>query len=210
MTKKIDGNKQMLEIIKGLKDRPKLLLHVCCAPCASAVLPKLTPYFDVDILFFNPNITDFDEYEKRREWVEKLADILNKDSSTKIGIVPARYMPSEFYDEAEGLETEKEGGARCSRCFYLRLEETARRARALGYQYFCTTLTLSPHKNAELINEIGYMVEEGLPVKYLPSDFKKENGYKKSVDFCTQHGIYRQTYCGCEFSQNQKDDDNEK
>lgn len=195
-------HKIMREHIEGLACRPSLLLHACCAPCASAVIPLLTPHFDVGVMFFNPNITDRGEYEHRLGELVKLIGIFNENriSPKPLKFVPSRYAPSEYYDSVMGLENEREGGSRCARCFYLRLQETRQAAAAKGYQYFCTTLTVSPHKNAALINRIGLELQEDCGVKYLPSDFKKENGYQKSIESSKKFGLYRQNYCGCEFS----------
>ncbi|HPG92055.1 MAG TPA: epoxyqueuosine reductase QueH [Clostridia bacterium] len=199
---KIDYNAIMKEEIERLSFRPSLLLHVCCAPCASSVVPILAKFFDVDIFYFNPNITDRTEYEKRESELIKLIDIYNceKLSVKKIKIIPSAYLPSTFYDVASGFESEPEGGLRCERCFYLRLEETFSQATKKNYDYFCTTLTVSPHKNAEIINTIGEELSRGGGAKFLKSDFKKENGYKNSIELSKKYGLYRQNYCGCDFS----------
>jgi len=203
---KIDYNRIMKEETEKLDFRPSLLLHVCCAPCASAVIPILAKNFDVDLFYFNPNITDPVEYEKRKDELIRLVDIYNdeKISQKNISIIPSKYMPSEFYDVIDGFESEPEGGLRCERCFYLRLEETFTQAAQKGYDYVCSTLTVSPHKNAEIINTIGEELSKNGKIKFLTSDFKKENGYKKSIDLSNKYGLYRQNYCGCEFSKNTK------
>lgn len=204
---KIDYNIEMHQTMDELKNRPSLLLHACCAPCASAVLPILTKSFDVDVIFSNSNITDASEYEHRLSELKRLLNIYNQRriSPKPIGLIPARYSPSEFYDVATGLEAEREGGMRCNRCFRMRLEETCRVAKQKNYEYFCTTLTVSPHKNAVLINTIGEEVSDDGGVKYLASDFKKQDGYKKSIEICREYEIYRQSYCGCEFSEQNTD-----
>lgn len=197
----INYDKKMTDIISGLKARPRLLLHACCAPCASAALPVLARHFDTDILFFNPNITDFAEYDLRFAQLDKLLGIYNGEKlcPSPIKLIPSRYETSEFYSFAAALSGEKEGGARCEACFKLRLLETKNVAESRGYEYFCTTLTVSPHKNAALINRIGLSLE-GEAAKFLPSDFKKGDGYRKSVEMSKKYGLYRQNFCGCEFS----------
>ena len=174
----------------------KLLLHSCCAPCSSYCLKETAKAFRVTVFYYNPNLDCEAEYVKRKS--EQLrflretgyADFLDCD-----------YSPEEFAEAVEGYEQEPEGGARCSRCFRLRLEKTARAAKAGGFDYFGTTLTVSPLKNAALINEIGYELQDLYGVKYLPSDFKKRGGYYESVALSKQYGLYRQNYCGCVYSQ---------
>ena len=174
----------------------KLLLHSCCAPCSSYCLKETAKAFRVTVFYYNPNLDCEAEYVKRKS--EQLrflretgyADFLDCD-----------YSPEEFSEAVEGYEQEPEGGARCSRCFRLRLEKTARAAKAGGFDYFGTTLTVSPLKNAALINEIGYELQDLYGVKYLPSDFKKRGGYYESVALSKQYGLYRQNYCGCVYSQ---------
>ena len=173
-----------------------LLLHSCCAPCSSYCLKETAKAFRVTVFYYNPNLDCEAEYVKRKS--EQLrflretgyADFLDCD-----------YSPEEFAEAVEGYEQEPEGGARCSRCFRLRLEKTARAAKAGGFDYFGTTLTVSPLKNAALINEIGYELQDLYGVKYLPSDFKKRGGYYESVALSKQYGLYRQNYCGCVYSQ---------
>jgi len=174
--------------------RPKLLLQSCCGPCSSYVLEYLTQFFDVTLLYYNPNIQPQAEYEKR---LEHQREVLRH--------IPARIMECDydgaaFEAVAAGYEDAPEGGERCARCFLLRLEETARRAAAEGFDYFCTTLTVSPHKDAERINRIGMMLAERCGVRWLPSDFKKRNGYLRSIRLAQEWGLYRQDWCGCEYS----------
>ena len=174
----------------------KLLLHSCCAPCSSYCLKETAKAFRVTVFYYNPNLDCEAEYVKcKSEQLRFLretgyADFLDCD-----------YSPEEFAEAVEGYEQEPEGGARCSRCFRLRLEKTARAAKAGGFDYFGTTLTVSPLKNAALINEIGYELQDLYGVKYLPSDFKKRGGYYESVALSKQYGLYRQNYCGCVYSQ---------
>jgi len=185
--------------ITGLSKPPRLLLHCCCAPCTSSVLECLSEYFCVTALFYNPNIAPEHEYIKRSEEFKKLPQFgITPD---RIDLMLSEYDPGQFNKAASGLEDEPEGGARCRVCYKLRLEETSKRASEGGFDYFTTTLSVSPHKNAAVINEIGsaLTVEDG--VKYLRSDFKKRDGYKRSVELSKQYGLYRQSYCGCLSSQ---------
>ncbi|MDR0914546.1 MAG: epoxyqueuosine reductase QueH [Oscillospiraceae bacterium] len=181
------------------KALPHLLLHCCCAPCSSAVLQYLQQGFLLDIYFFNPNITDRQEYTHRLEEQKRL--IAQMPLQNPVGFLEAPYNPQEFLQVCKGLEDAPEGGKRCEKCFELRLGATAKAATAGDYDYFATTLTLSPLKNAALINKIGQSCTNGnLGTKYLPSDFKKGDGYKNSLELSKQYGLYRQNYCGCEFS----------
>ncbi len=195
---KIDYNAKMKEIISNLTDRPKLLLHSCCAPCSSSVLQRIKEYFDVTVLYYNPNIYPEEEYFKRKQEQIKLLNILN------IKLMDCDYIPEEYYQKVVGYECEKEGGARCEKCFYLRLEKTAQLATNNGFDFFGTTLTVSPHKNAEIINRIGEELEKKYGIKFLYSDFKKEDGYLNSIKLSKEYNLYRQEYCGCEFSKPQK------
>lgn len=181
---------------KLVAERPRLLLQCCCGPCGSYVLEYLCRFFDVTVLFYNPNIFPAGEYEKRLFWLGK---VLEKQGG-KIRFSDCAYEPERFDEIAAGLENEPEGGARCTRCFKLRLRETARRAKAEGFDFFCTTLSVSPHKDAERINAIGFELERELGVRWLPSDFKKREGYKRSLELSEEYGLYRQDYCGCRFS----------
>ena len=192
---KPDFNKRMLELCRTVTPGEKLLLHSCCGPCSSRCLETLKEFFKVTVLFYNPNITDPAEYEKRKgEQLRFLretgwADFLDCD-----------YAPQEFFSYARGLEGEKEGGARCYKCYRLRLEKTAQLAKEGGYGWFCSTLSVSPHKNAAWLNELGEEIEKRTGVRWLYSDFKKENGYLRSVRLAQEHNLYRQNYCGCIFS----------
>lgn len=192
---KCDMNKKMLEIMDKVPAGTRLLLHSCCGPCSSRCLETLKEKFAVTVLYYNPNITDRSEYEKRKGDQIRLlretgwAEFLDCD-----------YDPAEFFAAAKGLEGEKEGGARCYRCYELRLAETARIAAEKGFAFFCTTLSVSPHKNAQWINEIGERFEKEYGVQWLYSDFKKQNGYLRSVELAKEYHLYRQNYCGCVFS----------
>lgn len=175
--------------------KPTLLLHICCAPCGCGVISRLAPFFSVTLYYYNPNIDTEDEYNKRFDEIPKLLRLSGlKDS---VSLIKSEYDHDEFAAAARGFENEPEGGARCPRCFELRLDETARYAAAHGYEYFCTTLTVSPHKNAEVINLIGERLAERRGVRWLPSDFKKRDGYLMSVKLSKEYGLYRQCYCGC-------------
>ena len=193
---KIDYNLKMKQIISNLSDKPKLLLHSCCAPCSSHVMQKIKEFFDITVVYYNPNIFPKEEYEKRKSEQIRLLDILN------IKYLDCDYDENEFLKFVEGFENEKEGGARCSKCFLLRLEYTAKVAKEKHYNFFGTTLTVSPHKNAEIINNIGKALEDKYNINFLYSDFKKEEGYLKSIKLSNEYNLYRQNYCGCRYSIN--------
>ncbi len=178
--------------------RPSVLLHACCAPCTSSVLEYLSKHFEVSLFFYNPNIYPREEYLKRLGEMKKL--LILAPFAAGVGLIEGNYAYRDWQNSISGTETEREGGARCSLCFEKRLSETARLAAEMNFDYFCTTLTVSPHKNAELINAIGRAEGEKRSIPFLPSDFKKRDGYKRSVDLCAEYDIYRQNYCGCEYS----------
>lgn len=179
-----------------------LFLHCCCAPCSSYVLEYLNPYFDITLFFFNPNITEKNEYEKRKQELKRY--VSEVPFGAKVQWRDADYCPESFWKISKGLEQEPERGARCEKCFRLRLSETARRAKEENCDYFCTTLSISPHKNADLLMSIGEQLAETYDVSYLPSDFKKKGGYKRSIELSGEHHLYRQDYCGCVFSKKQR------
>ena len=189
---------EMEKIINNLKHKPKLLLHVCCAPCSSYVLSILVKYFDIDIVYYNPNITDELEYNKRLDELKKFLKIDLYNGLIKI--VDCDYDNMDFFNVVKGLEEEKEGGRRCFECYKLRLEYTAKVASQLGYDYFTTSLSISPYKNSKWLNEIGVYLENEYGIKYLTADFKKKNGYKKSIELSKKYNLYRQDYCGCIYS----------
>lgn len=176
---------------------PSLLLHACCAPCSSACLEYLSGHFDITVFYFNPNISPQSEFEKRLAEEERLLSELPLEG---VKLIAGQYDYSRFLDISKGLEDCPEGGERCFRCYRLRLEETARLAKERGFDYFCTTLTISPLKNAEKLNKIGYEAAEKYGVAWLPSDFKKKEGYKRSIELSHQYNLYRQDFCGCAFS----------
>lgn len=182
---------------------PRLLLHSCCAPCSSYVLEYLSDYFEITVFYYNPNISPAEEYEKRAAEQQHLIQEL--PAKHPIHLVVGAYEPERFYAVSKGLETVPEGGERCFRCYRLRLEETAKMAAEGGFDYFATTLTISPLKNAQKLNEIGEELSELYKVEHLPSDFKKKNGYKRSVELSAEYGLYRQNYCGCVFSKREQE-----
>lgn len=185
-------------IVKENK-RPKLLLHSCCAPCSSYVLEYLTNYFDITVFYYNPNISSYEEYEKRYKEVQRFIHDFGLEN--KVSFIRGDYDNDKYEKLIEGLENEKEGGTRCEKCYYLRLEETCRYAKEHGFDYFTTTLSISPYKNSEKLNNIGKKLEDEYDVLYLLSDFKKKNGYKRSIELSREYNLYRQNYCGCIYSQ---------
>ena len=193
---------EMLEIINNLDYRPKLLLHSCCGPCSTTVLSFLESFFDIIVYYYNPNIEPIEEYEKRKNEQIRFIKEFNKPSIT---FLEGLYENDKFRECSQGLESELEGGARCVSCFKLRLEETALKAKELNCDCFGTTLTVSPHKNSKIINEIGKHLEEKYNIKFLYSDFKKKDGYKKSIILSKEYNLYRQDYCGCLFGRRNND-----
>ena len=179
------------------EQKRKLLLHACCAPCSSASLEKVKDNFDITVYFYNPNITNAEEYQKRLAEEERF---LSEVYGESVKLICGEYAPEVFYSLSAGLENQPERGARCLKCYAERLLKTAQTAKKNGFDYFATTLTLSPHKDANALNKIGYEIQEEIGVKYLPTDFKKDNGYKRSIELSKIYGLYRQNYCGCEFS----------
>lgn len=192
------------ETIKKLNGRrPKLLLHSCCGPCSTYVLEYLSEFFDITVFYYNPNIYPPDEFYKRMEEQRRLIEDMFGDGSVKF--IEGVYDDTLFYKTVSGLEACKEGAERCFECYRLRLRQTAQTAVNGGYEFFTTTLSISPHKNAQTLNEIGAEIAEEYGIKYLFSDFKKKNGYKRSCELSRIYGIYRQDYCGCVFSKRDRD-----
>lgn len=187
-----------IERLNGRKAR--LLLHACCAPCSSASLEYLVQYFDITLFFYNPNISSAEEFGKRLNELKRFTE--ECPFAKGIKIISPEYNHREFLDAAAGLESAKEGGERCEKCFSLRLNKTAEQAEKSGFEYFATTLTISPLKNAEKINLCGEGAVVG-NVMYLPTDLKKQERYKRSIELSKKYGLYRQSFCGCEFSRNQ-------
>lgn len=197
MEQKINYDKVLEKIINNLEYKPKLLLHSCCGPCSSYVITYLKDYFDITILYYNPNIEPLEEYEKRKQEQLKLIEKLNIKSLT---LMDVEYNNEIYRKYVKGHEKDMEGGHRCHLCYELRLDVTAKMALDNNYDYFGTTLTVSPYKNAQILNNIGEMLQEKYNIKWLYSDFKKKEGYKKSIELSKKYNLYRQDYCGCLFS----------
>lgn len=190
---------KLKEIIDKLDYKPKLLLHSCCAPCSSYVITYLYDYFDITILYYNPNIYPYEEYKKRKD--EQIRLISNFKG---VKIIDCDYDNDIYNEVIKGLENEPERGSRCTKCFYLRLDKTGEIAKKNNFEYFGTTLTVSPYKNARLLNEIGEVISKKYDIKWLYSDFKKNDGYKKSIELSKKYDLYRQDYCGCIYSKRDK------
>ena len=203
---KVNYQKELEKLLKQLGEEqraPSLLIHSCCAPCSSYVLEYLSEYFKITIFYYNPNIYPESEYTKRILEQQKL--IRDMKFRYPVSFLAGKYDKEKFYEMAAGMEDLKEGGARCMKCYELRLTEAARQAVAGEFDYFTTTLSISPMKNAQKLNEIGVRVGEEYGVKYLVSDFKKKNGYKRSTELSREYGLYRQDYCGCVFSKMERE-----
>ena len=186
----ITNYKELENFLENTKEKKKLLIHACCGPCSTSVLELLNKYFLIDVLYYNPNIYPEEEYKKRLNALKKVSK----------NIISFSYDSDLFTNLVKGLETEKEGGLRCYKCIEARLRKTATYAKENGYDFFTTTLSVSPHKNSKMINEIGYKLEKEYNIKYLYSDFKKKEGYKRSITLSKNLNLYRQTYCGCKYS----------
>ena len=189
------------DLISKLDYKPSLLLHSCCGPCSTEVLTYLEPYFNITVLYYNPNIEPLEEYLKRKNEQIRFIKEFNKEN---IKFLDCDYDNETFRKVTKGLENEREGKARCPICFNLRLDYTARKAKELGFEYFGTTLTVSPHKNSMQINTLGCFIASKYNLKYLYSDFKKKDGYKKSIELSKEYNLYRQDYCGCLYSKKDK------
>lgn len=201
---KINYQKQLDSLISGLHgSTPTLFLHACCAPCSSYVLEYLSEYFQITLFYYNPNIFPEEEYRKRIAEVKRLISEL--PVKNKVEFQEGKYDPESFFSLAVGHEAEPEGGERCGLCYELRLREAAQLAQQGGFDYFTTTLSISPYKNAQKLNEIGAELEREYSVNYLYSDFKKRNGYRRSIELSTEYNLYRQDYCGCVYSKAQRD-----
>ncbi len=198
----LELNRTLSEIERSGK-RPRLLLHACCAPCSSYVLEYLSKYFNITLYFYNPNISPESEYVFRSEELKRL--VFEMPLNGIADVVTVDYNSGEFYNIVKGYEDMPEGGARCKICYRLRLERSARYAAENGYDYFTTTLSISPYKNSEWLNSIGAELSDKYGVRYLFSDFKKKNGYKRSCELSEKYGLYRQNYCGCEYSKPQNE-----
>jgi predicted adenine nucleotide alpha hydrolase (AANH) superfamily ATPase len=191
--------------IEELDYTPTLLIHSCCAPCSSYVLEYLADYFKITVYYYNPNITFNDEYQKRYIEQQEFIVAINKAAKNKIEFLGGNYDTKEFYDSIKGYEKIREGGERCFKCYDLRLTQTAIIGKELNFDYFTTALSISPLKNSAKINEIGVRLEGELGVKFLQADFKKKNGYKRSIEISRDHNLYRQDYCGCTFSKEERE-----
>lgn len=189
--------------IKLSGKKPSLLLHACCAPCASYVIEYLSDFFDITLFYYNPNISPKTEYDFRLSELSRLCSEHPKAKNIKI--LPSQYNPEEFFQLAKGLEELKEGGERCKKCYELRLRKTAEEAKKHGFDFFTTTLTISPYKNANWLNEIGENLMKEYGVNYLFSDFKKKNGYKRSIELSKEYNLYRQGFCGCVYSKKESE-----
>ena len=190
-----------IELIKDNDVKPNLLLHACCGPCSSYVIEYLSKYFDITIYYYNPNTYPEEEFTRRYDELDKF--INNFNNSVKI--IKEQYNPTEFYNSIKGLEHLGEKSRRCYNCYKLRMNKAARYAKDNGYDYFTTTLSISPYKNANWINEIGKKIENNLGIRYLYSDFKKKDGYKRSLELSKKYNLYRQEYCGCVYSKQERE-----
>ena len=203
MPNRINYQLEMEKVLKQLDaagTRPKLLLHACCAPCSSATLERLADHFDLTILYYNPNIYPPTEYHRREAELERFV----QEAGYRFPVVELPYEPKEFYDAVRGLEQEPEKGERCTVCYRLRLEQAARYAAEQGLDWFCTTLSISPMKDPVRINTLGAELGAQYGVRFLPSEFRKKDGYKRSLELSAQYGLYRQDYCGCVFSKEER------
>lgn len=198
---KINYQKELDKILLNTNGQT-LMLHSCCAPCSSYVLSYLNKYFKITVLYYNPNITDENEYKKRK--AEQIRLISELPAENPIEIIDCDYEPDKFFKIAKGLENCPEGGERCFKCYELRLEKAAELAKKHNFDWFCTTLSISPLKNAQKINEIGNELSKKYGINFLPSDFKKKEGFKQSIELSKKYSLYRQNYCGCVYSKNQK------
>lgn len=189
-----------LDKIKNLNVKPKLLLHACCGPCSSYVIEYLSKYFDITIYYYNPNIYPEDEYTRRKEEAKRFIDLFNSD----VKFIECKYDPNEYYNSIKGLENLGERSKRCYNCYKLRMKEASLYAKENNYDYFTTTLSISPYKISSWINEIGENLSNEYDIKYLYADFKKKNGFKRSLELSKEYNMYRQDYCGCIYSYNNK------
>lgn len=202
---KINYQKELDKIIDDIgNSTPRLFLHSCCAPCSSYTLEYLSQYFNITVFYYNPNISPKAEFDKR--YLEQKRLIETMPTKNRVELVQGDYCYQDFLDIAKGLENVPEGGERCFKCYRMRLEATAKIAKEQGFDYFCTTLSISPLKNSQKINEIGYEIEKEYGIKWLPSDFKKREGYKRSIELSREYNLYRQNFCGCVYSKEKSDE----
>lgn len=202
MQQNVNYQRRLDELINNLSGTPRLLLHCCCAPCSSYVLEYLSRFFEITCLFYNPNISPAEEYEKRAEELRRL--ISEQPHENPVSIIVEKYNPQDFFAAIKGYEHIKEGGERCFRCYRLRLEMAAKYAKEYNFDYFCSTLSISPLKNARKLNDIGEELSDIYKISHLPNDFKKKGGYKRSIELSSEYDLYRQNYCGCVFSKNER------
>ena len=203
----VNYQRQLEQLLEGLNTAPTLFLHSCCAPCSSYVLEYLCRYFHITVFYYNPNISETEEYKKRVEEQKRLICAFNaRKKGYPIAILEGDYEPEAFFEMSRGLEHCKEGSERCFGCYELRLRKTAQRAKEQGFEYFCTTLSVSPLKNAVRLNEIGQALSAEYEIPRRVSDFKKKNGYKRSVELSAEYELYRQNYCGCVFSKREREE----
>ncbi len=194
--------RQAFQQEQEIPEKRRILLHSCCGPCSTACIERLLPDYKVTVFYYNPNITDREEYEKRKINQIKFIEAFNEDipDEDRVIFIEGEYLPEDFFDVAKGLEDCPEGGERCTECFKLRLDRTAKAATVMGYPIFGTTLTVSPHKNYQLISAIGTQLAEIYELEFLDMDFKKKAGFQRSIELSKKYELYRQNYCGCEFS----------
>lgn len=206
---KVNYQKETDKIIKKIEEEgsaPKLMLHSCCAPCSSYTLEYLSDFFEISVFYYNPNIYPKEEFEKRFAEQKRLIEAL--PAKNRISLIKGEYNPNDFFEIAKGLENAGEGFERCFKCYRQRLEKTAEIAKENNFDFFCTTLSISPLKNSQKINEIGFETAERFGVKWLPSDFKKKEGYKRSIELSREYDLYRQDFCGCIYSKRAKEEEN--
>lgn len=198
MMEKINYQNKLLDLVKDFKDKPTLLLHSCCGPCSTQVIDFLKDYFIITVYYYNPNIEPLEEYLKRKnEQIRFIKEFNKKYKDKYIKFLDCDYDNLVYIKEVNNVTQEKEGGKRCSKCFYLRLDKTARKAKELNFNYFGTTLTVSPHKNSQVINRLGEVIAKEYNIPFIYGDFKKNDGYKKSIEYSKYYNLYRQDYCGC-------------
>ncbi len=203
----MDYQKELDNLITNLDYRPRLLLHSCCAPCSSYTLLYLSNYFDITVFYYNPNIDPYDEYLLRVREQKHFIQAINEEYGKNISFIDCDYDDNDYYNCIKEYTNEREGGKRCFLCYEYRLRKTAIFASLNGYDYFCTTLSISPYKNATWINEISSSLSKEYNIGYLPSDFKKRNGYKESIELSKKYKLYRQDYCGCKYSKRSTKDE---
>lgn len=202
MQQNVNYQRKLDELLKTISEPQRLLLHCCCAPCSSYVLEYLSEFFEITCFFYNPNISPQAEFDKRAMELERL--ISAQPHKYPVSLVVEKYNKEEFFAAVKGLEKIKEGGERCFKCYRLRLEAAAKYAKEYNFDYFCSTLSISPLKNAQKLNEIGEELSEMYKIQHLPNDFKKKGGYKRSVELSAEYDLYRQNYCGCVFSKQER------